>query len=266
MSNRKNVFFYYAKSDELEDKLSTVFEDIEKSGFRIVDDFKDANIIVSVGGDGEFLQAVRHTEFRQDCLYVGITKEDEAGLYCDFQLDRYVDMINAMEDNSLEVRRFPMVDVTINGESTFHCLNEAAIRSAIIKTIVMDVYIDGDHFERFRGDGLIVATPTGSTGYNKSTTGAVIDPKIPCFQVSELASINNNRYRTLGSSFILNQDRTLRIEVIQDGNDYPIIGLDNEAYSIRNIKTITIQLSDKRIKTVKLKNNSFWDRVKRTFL
>ncbi|KAB8138269.1 NAD kinase [Gracilibacillus oryzae] len=266
MNNRKNVFFYYAKSDELEEKLSPVFEHVEKSGFSIVKEAKDANIVVSVGGDGEFLQAVRHTEFSQDCLYVGMTKEDEAGLYCDFQLDRYVDMIHAMKDEAIEVRRFPVVDVTINGESTFHFLNEATIRSAIIKTIVMDVYIDEAHFERFRGDGLIVATPTGSTGYNKSTTGAVIDPKIPCFQVSELASINNNRYRTLGSSFILNQDRTLRIEVIQDGNDYPIIGLDNEAYSIRNIKSITIKLSDKRIKTVKLKNNSFWDRVKRTFL
>ncbi|MFC4403660.1 NAD kinase [Gracilibacillus xinjiangensis] len=266
MENRKNVFFYYGKSDQLEEKLSPVFEHLEKSGFHIVDNSKDASIVISVGGDGEFLQAVRHTEFRQDCLYVGMTKKNEAGLYCDFQLDRYVDMVHAMQDEAIEVRRFPVIDATINGESTFHCLNEAAIRSAIIKTMVMDVYIDDNHFERFRGDGLIVATPTGSTGYNKSTTGAVIDPKIPCFQVSELASINNNRYRTLGSSFILNQDRTLRIEVIQDGNDYPIVGFDNEAYSIRNIKTITIKLSDKRIKTVKLKNNSFWDRVKRTFL
>ncbi len=266
MEKRKNLYFYHAKSEELEEKLSALFETVKKSGFNIVDDFNKANIIISVGGDGEFLQAVRHTNFRQDCLYVGITQENEAGLYCDFQLDRYVDMIHAMKDDQIEVRRFPVIDVTINDESTFHCLNEAAIRSAIIKTIVMDVYIDDNHFERFRGDGLIVATPTGSTGYNKSTTGSVIDPKIPCFQVTELASLNNNHYRTLGSSFVLNQDRTLRIEVIQDGNDYPIIGLDNEAYSIRNIKTVTIQLSDKRVKTVKLKNNSFWDRVKRTFL
>src|SRR5699024_10483816 len=113
---------------------------------------------------------------------------------------------------------------------------------------------------------LVMATPTGSTGYSKSTHGAVIDPLIPCFQVSELASFNNNRYRTLGSSFVLSQDRKLRLEVVQDGNDHPIVGLDNEAYSIRNIQDINVSLSDKVIKTVKLKNNSYWDRVKRTFL
>ncbi|MGP4041578.1 NAD kinase [Gracilibacillus sp. D59] len=266
MDNRSNLFFYYKKDKEIIKKLEPLFKYIKNQGFQIVEEPKDANIVISVGGDGEFLQAVRHTNFRQDCLYVGITHADELGLYCDFNIDQYDEMVESMKNNSIEVRRFPVIDVTINGQSTFHCLNEAAIRSAIIKTIVMDVFIDDNHFERFRGDGLIVATPTGSTGYNKSTSGAVIDPKIPCLQVTELASLNNNRYRTLGSSFVLNQDRTLRLEVIQDGNDYPIVGLDNEAYSIRNIQTLTIQLSDKRIKTVKLKNNSFWDRVQRTFL
>ncbi|GAE92958.1 NAD kinase [Gracilibacillus boraciitolerans JCM 21714] len=267
MDTRKNLYFYYKKDEDLIKKLEPLFEFIKQKGFEIVENSEDANIIISVGGDGEFLQAVRHSYFRQDCLYLGIKQQDEAGLYCDFDIDHYDSMVESMEDNSLEVRRFPIIDVTINGESTFHCLNEAAVRSAIIKTIVIDVFIDDNHFERFRGDGLIVATPTGSTGYNKSIAGgAVIDPKLPCFQVSEIASLNNNRYRTLGSSFVLNEDRKLRLEIIQDGNDYPIIGLDNEAYSIRNIHSLTIQLSDKRIKTVKLKNNSFWDRVQRTFL
>ncbi|MDL4841340.1 NAD kinase [Aquibacillus rhizosphaerae] len=266
MDNRRNLYFYYPKDEELEKKLVPLFDLAKKNGFTIVEKFQEANIIVSVGGDGAFLQAVRHTGFRQDCLYIGIARSNEAGLYCDFNLDRYDEMVNSMMNEELEVRRFPIIDVLINGETKFHCLNEAAIRSAIIKTIVIDVFIDDNFFERFRGDGLIVATPTGSTGYNKSTHGAVIDPKTPCFQVTELASLNNNRYRTLGSSFILDKERTLRLEVIQDGNDYPIIGLDNEAYSIRNIKDLTVTLSDKKIKTVKMKNNSYWDRVKRTFL
>lgn len=266
MDNRKNLYFHYPRSDEFETRLAPLFDLARENGFTILDDYKNANIIVSVGGDGAFLQAVRKTGFRQDCLYVGIAQSNEAGLYCDFNLDNYDEMVNSIMNEELEVRRFPVIDVVINGETTFHCLNEASIRSAIIKTIVINVYIDGDHFESFRGDGLIVATPTGSTGYNKSTHGAVVDPKTPCFQVSEIASLNNNRYRTLGSSFILDKERTLKLEVIQDGNDYPVIGLDNEAYSIRNIKDLTITLSDMRIKTVKLKNNSFWDRVRRTFL
>ncbi|MGP4108286.1 NAD kinase [Virgibacillus sp. L01] len=266
MSNRKNIYFFYQKNNDLKNKLQPLTELAEKNNFTIVDDHKQANVIISIGGDGAFLQAVRKTGFRQDCLYTGITQSDESGLYCDFNMDNFDEMLHSMVHEEMEVRRFPVINVQVNGENSFNCLNEVSIRSTIIKTIVIDVYIDDMQFETFRGDGLIVATPTGSTGYNKSTQGAIIDPKIPCFQVSELASLNNNRYRTLGSSFVLSKDRKLTLDIIQDGNDYPVIGLDNEAYSIRNIKDLTVTLSDKVIKTVKLKNNSYWDRVKRTFL
>ncbi|WP_163971655.1 NAD kinase [Oceanobacillus halotolerans] len=266
MTERRNIYFYYPNDPEVKEKLEPLMKVARENDFHIVEDDKNANIIVSVGGDGTFLQAVRNTGFRQDCLYTGLTYSDEAGLYCDFNMDDFNDLLHIIEHAEKEVRRFPVIDVEINGERTFHCLNEVSIRSTIIKTIAIDVYIDDMHFETFRGDGLIVATPTGSTGYNKSTLGAVVDPKIPCFQVSELASLNNNRYRTLGSSFILNKDRKLTLDVIQDGNDYPVVGLDNEAYSIRNIKQIAVSLSNKEVKTVKLKHNSYWDRVKRTFL
>ncbi|WP_101844669.1 NAD kinase [Halobacillus sp. Marseille-P3879] len=267
MSNdRRNLFFYYQPNDQLNEKLKPLFELAKDNNFEIVEEAKDANIIISVGGDGTFLQAVRKTGFRQDCLYVGIRNEDEAGLYCDFNLNNFNEMVDSMMNAELEVRRFPVIEATVNDEYSFLCLNECSVRSTLIKSIVIDVVIDDIPFETFRGDGLIVATPTGSTGYNKSTKGAVVDPKIPCFQVSELASLNNNRYRTLGSSFILGSERTLKLKVIQDGNDFPIIGMDNEAHSIRNIRDVTVRLSDKQVKTVKLKNNSYWERVQRTFL
>src|SRR5699024_11403876 len=83
------------------------------------------------------------------------------------------DMLFAMEHEAMEVRRFPLIDVQVNGNTSFHCLNEVSVRSTIIKSIVIDVFIDDKHFEAFRGDGLVVATPTGSTGYSKSTHGAV---------------------------------------------------------------------------------------------
>lgn len=266
MPNRKNIYFFYQKNNDLENKLRPLMDLAQKNNFTIVDDHKQASVIISIGGDGAFLQAVRKTGFRQDCLYTGITQSDESGLYCDFNMDNFDEMLHSMVHEEMEVRRFPVINVQVNGETSFYCLNEVSIRSTIIKTIVIDVYIDDMQFETFRGDGLIVATPTGSTGYNKSTQGAIIDPMIPCFQVSELASLNNNRYRTLGSSFVLSKDRKLTLDIIQDGNDYPVIGMDNEAYSIRNIEDLTVTLSDKVIKTVKLKNNSYWDRVKRTFL
>ncbi len=266
MPNRRNLYFFHKKDQALTDKIDTLKDLARQYDFTIVTDPSDANIIVSIGGDGTFLQAVRKTNFRDDCLYVGISTTGSLSLYCDFDIENIDSMVEAMTNEQIEVRRYPIIDVRVDENTVFHCLNECSIRSPIIKTFVMEVYIDDLHFETFRGDGMIVATPTGSTAYNKSVSGAVVDPLLPCIQVTELASLNNNLYRTLGSSFILSGERKLRLQIVQDGNDFPIIGMDNEAVSIRHVENLEITLSERKIKTVKLKDNSFWEKVKRTFL
>jgi NAD+ kinase len=266
MNDRRNLYFYTLKDSTTLRKVEELQELAKRYEFNLVNHSKDANIIVSVGGDGAFLQAVRNTGFREDCLYAGISTTGSLSMYCDFYIDDTSKMIDAMMKEQVEVRRYPTIKVTVDGQSTFHCLNEFSIRSGIIKTFVMDVFIDDLHFETFRGDGMVIATPTGSTAYNKSVNGAVVDPMLPCMQVSELASLNNNRYRTLGSSFILSGNRKLNLHIVQDGNDYPSMGIDNEALGIRHVREVELSLSERKIKTVKLKDNSFWEKVKRTFL
>ncbi|WLR50224.1 NAD kinase [Bacillus tianshenii] len=265
MPNRRNIFFFY-QNNQCKDDVDNLKQLAHQYNFNVVEDSTDANIIVSVGGDSTFLQAVRKTGFRQDCLYTGISADNTSYFYCDFYIKDTKKMIEAMTNEQIEVRRYPTINVTVDDKVSFNCLNECTIRSSVIKTFVMDVCIDDLQFETFRGDGLVIATPTGSTAYNKSVNGAVVDPMLPCMQVSELASLNNNRYRTLGSSFILSGNRKLSLSIVQDGNDYPVIGMDNEALSIQHINKIDFELSDKIVKTVKLKDNSFWQKVQRTFL
>lgn len=266
MPNRRNLYFYHAMDTTTLNKVEPLYELAKRYGFNLVKNFRDANIIVSVGEDGTFLQAVRKTGFREDCLYAGISTSGKLSIYCDFDINDTSKMIEAIMNEQIEVRRYPTIDVTIDDQFSFRCLNELSIRSSIIKTFVMDVFIDQLHFETFRGDGMIVATPTGSTAYNKSVNGAVVDPFLPCMQVTELASVNNNHYRTLGSSFILSSDRKLTLKVVQNGNDHPTMAMDNEALSVQHVEKIEVKLSEGRIKTVKLKDNSFWEKVKRTFL
>ncbi len=266
MPNHNQLFFYHHNDFETLKKVDPLHNMAVNHGFQLADDPSSANLIISIGDDGTFLQAVRKTGFKDDCLYVGISTTGNLNMYCDFRLSEASQMMKALTNEQIEVRQYPIIEVNIDDHSTFYCLNEFSIRSAIIKTFALDLFIDQIHFETFRGDGIIVSTPTGSTGYSKSVFGAVIDPSLPCLQVSELASLNNNRYRTLGSSFILSADHTLTLKVVQDGNDHPIIGLDNEALNVKHVGKIDIKLSDKQIKTIKLKDNSFWEKVKTSFL
>jgi NAD+ kinase len=267
MGHRRNIFFYHHLNQEKLEQVGDIKKNAELYGLTIVKDHRQANIIASIGDDGTFLQAVRKTGFRDDVLYAGITTKDSLSMYCDFRLTDTTKMEEAVSNEQLKVRRYPYINVMVDGQGIFPCLNEFSIRSSIIKTLELDVFINDLHFETFRGDGLIVATPTGSTGYNKSVNGAVVDPLIPCMQISEVASINSNKYRTLGSPFVVGEGRTLTLKVLSaEGNEHPTIGLDNEALSIQQVDKIQIKLSEKKIKTLKLKDNSFWEKVKRTFL
>lgn len=265
MTNRNHLYLFYKRTQEIEEQVKPLIQLAEQAGFNLVNNVEEADIIASIGGDNAFLQATRKTGFREDCLYVGVNT-DTLGFYTDFMIQDIEQMIQAMKHEEVEVRRYPILKVTVDQEQPFYCLNECSIRSNVIKTFVIDVFIDDLAFETFRGDGMIVSTPTGSTAYNMSVKGAVVDPTLPSLQVSEIASLNNNEYRTLGTSFLLGAERTLTLKVVQDGNDHPIIGVDNEALSIRHAKEIKLSLANKSIKVLKLKNNSFWQKVQRNFL
>lgn len=266
MTERMNVFIYSKHDESSIEKKKMVEEALIFEGFTLMETDKEANIIISIGGDGSFLQAVRKTGFRQDCLYAGIAISNKHSLYCDFHYNDLAAMAKAVQEAQLEVRKYPMIEVTIDEHKPFYCLNEFSVRSNIIRTFVLDVIVDDTLFETFLGDGLIISTPTGSTAYNKSVKGAVVDPLLNCFQVTELASVNNNKYRTLGSPFILSGERNLKLYIHQDGNDFPLMAADNEALGIRQVENINIVLSEKTIKTVKLKDNSFWEKVQRIHL
>lgn len=265
MSDRKNVFLFYKKNDELEEKIQEIRKIGRKYDYRLVDHPDDANIIASFGGDGTFLQAIRKSGFREDALYVGVN-DGRLGFYTDFNTNDPEKIEMALKSDQTEILQYPTLEVEVDGMQSFQCLNELSIRSQIIKTFAIDVYIDGLYFETFRGDGMVVSTPTGSTAYNRSLNGAIVDPKLNGMQLTEIASINNNQYRTLGAPLILNHDRELTLKIVQDGNDHPIIGADNEALSIRHSHEVKVKVSNKKIKTLRMKDNLFLHKVRRSFL
>lgn len=266
MGEGNNIFFFHKPTVETEQKLAPLKDMAIKHGFQIVDDFQQADIIVSFGGDGAFIQALHKTDFKEDCLYFALNTGDHLGFYADFPIDQFEFMMNNINKGDFKILKYPTIEVTIDNQKPFYCINECSIRSNVIRTFVIDVFIDDLLFETFRGDGLIASTPTGSTAYNKSVGGAVVDPRIPSIQLTEIASINNNEYRTLSSPLILSDHTVLTLKIVQDGNDHPVIGADNEALSIRHCHDVQIKVGDRKVSMLKMKDCSFFRKVRKTFL
>lgn len=264
--NYKTIYFFAPHVDEtkkIKHDLSKLFD---RLGIRTVESDEEADIIASIGGDGAFLQAVRRSNFRDDCVYLGIAADRNRHFYVDFHYQDIQALEEAFQKDDMDVRRYPTIEVKVNDNNPSYCLNEFTLRSSIVKTLKMDIYISDFFFEHFNGDGILVSTPTGSTGYNKSVGGAVVDPLIESMQVTELGSVNNNTYRTLGTSFLLNRQRPLTLLIDKNTDYYPVMSLDNEAISVQNTEKVELRLSKKHIQTLKLKDNTFWHKTQRNFL
>lgn len=130
--------------------------------------------------------------------------------------------------------------------------------------MVADVYIKEELFERFRGDGLAISTPTGSTAYNKSVGGAVVHPSINAMQLAEIASLNNRVFRTLGSPSIIGSHEWIDVRLKSD--EQHLITIDQLDINRKGIASIKYKIAEERIHFASYRHMHFWHRVKDAFI
>lgn len=229
---------------------------------------KNPDIVISIGGDGMLLSAFHKYEKLIDRVrFVGI-HTGHLGFYTDyrdFEVDKLIE--NLKLDTGARVS-YPILNVKVKMTDgrivEARALNEATVKR-LSKTMVADIIINNVPFERFRGDGISVSTPTGSTAYNKSLGGAVLHPTIEALQIAEVASLNNRVYRTLGSSVVVPKKDKIVIE--PKHSDRYSIAVDNKTFVYDSIESIEYQIDNSKIHFVATPSHtSFWNRVKDAFI
>ncbi|AIX04861.1 NAD kinase [Streptococcus agalactiae] len=229
---------------------------------------KDPDIVISIGGDGMLLSAFHMYEKQLDKVrFVGV-HTGHLGFYTDYRDFEVDTLINNLKNDKGEQISYPILKVTITLEDgrviRARALNESTIKR-IEKTMVADVVINQVVFERFRGDGILVSTPTGSTAYNKSLGGAVLHPTIEALQLTEISSLNNRVYRTLGSSVIIPKKDA--IEIVPKRVGVYTISIDNKTVHYKNVTKIEYSIDEKNINFVSTPSHtSFWERVNDAFI
>lgn len=229
---------------------------------------KDPDIVISIGGDGMLLSAFHMYEKQLDKVrFVGV-HTGHLGFYTDYRDFEVDTLINNLKNDKGEQISYPILKVTITLEDgriiRARALNESTIKR-IEKTMVADVVINQVVFERFRGDGILVSTPTGSTAYNKSLGGVVLHPTIEALQLTEISSLNNRVYRTLGSSVIIPKKDA--IEIVPKRVGVYTISIDNKTVHYKNVTKIEYSIDEKSINFVSTPSHtSFWERVNDAFI
>jgi|SRR5690625_56397 len=251
------------RSRQLKDKMK---HHLVKSN--LIYDEKHPELVISVGGDGTFLDAFhRYVHRLNHTAFIGI-HTGHLGFYADWIPKEVEQLMNEIAKTPFQVVAYPLLEVIIRDkeggkENRFLALNETTIKTTE-GSVVFDVEIRGEHFETFRGDGLCISTPSGSTAYNKALGGAILHPSIEAIQITEMASINNRVFRTIGSPLILPKHHTCLLKPIVDRSF--LVSIDHFTDTYTHVKSIQCRVAKEKIRFARFRPFPFWNRVRDSFV
>ncbi len=258
------VKYYTPKAKRIEHDLIQYIKSYDELEF----DQSSPDVVISIGGDGTMLSAFHQYMDQLDRVrFLGI-HTGHLGFYTDWREYDVDELVKSLVYETEESVSYPVLDVEINymnKKKTDHrlALNEASLKR-VNGTLTCDVYIKDQHFERFRGDGLCISTPTGSTGYNNSCGGAVLHPSLEALQLAEIASINNRVYRSLGSPLIIAPYEWITLKPVN--SEGIRVSIDQESRASDTISSMTFKIASQRVHFAKYSHTPFWLRVKDAFI
>ena len=254
----KYGIFYKAYRENASNFVKLLLEHIDPKFER---DDNNPDYLIVVGGDGTFLSAVhKYIDKLSNITFINY-KRGFTSFYLDFE-EEDLDKINDLLEGKCNVTyTLPLLKATIKGQK-YYAVNEFTLGS-FMKASGFEIYIDNEFLQSTYGSGLLVCTPFGSSGYNKSLGGAILDPRSETFELTEMASIQSKKYKSLDSSIVLKKDSTIHIKYIDTHSI--TLTMENKSTELEDLDTIDIQYSKKHIKLFSKEHCTFFDKLKKAF-
>ncbi|MDY3119026.1 MAG: NAD(+)/NADH kinase [Peptoniphilus sp.] len=225
-----------------------------------------AELTITVGGDGAFIKAVNRTNFSSTPI-VGINT-GHLGFYQEINPDYLDAFIDDYKNKNYHINALPILGAEVyTNQKKFYvqAINEVVLKAQNSKVIHMNVFVDRNHLEKFSGDGMLVATPSGSSGYNLSLGGAMIHPQVEATVLTPIAGISSHSYRSLKTSLVIPGEHAISLVPERRYANSNLVLIDGREHSYSQLKRINIRFSDKRIQKLVMKNN-YWENIKSKFL
>ncbi|HEV7701232.1 MAG TPA: NAD(+)/NADH kinase [Pyrinomonadaceae bacterium] len=217
----------------------------------------DADLIVVLGGDGTMISTARMVG-DSDVLVLGINY-GSLGYLTDFRIEEMFPALEAIIDGQYEIDRRVMLEVELRrGDATpsaGRVLNDVVInKAALARIIEIDVRLNGLFVNSFRSDGLIVATPTGSTAYNLSAGGPIVFPSMNAVVLTPICPF------TLTNRPIVVPDGAEIELALKDENEGVVLSLDGQiGYPLVAGDRVKIRKSLTTLNLVQPPNRNYFD-------
>ena len=214
---------------------------------------ENADILLSIGGDGTLLNTI--TLIRDSSIPVLGINTGRLGFISSVSTDQIDNAINQLfkKEYTLEKRTLLQLDTNnqLFGETNF-ALNEVTVLKKDTSSMIrIHAFLDDEFLNSYWADGLIVATPTGSTGYSLSCGGPIVVPGTENFIIAPIAPHNLNV-----RPIIVSEERVLKLKV-EDRDELALVALDSRSRAIDPTLELTIRKADFKVNLIKLSSQSF---------
>ena len=213
---------------------------------------------ISVGGDGTFLTTaslVGHL----DIPILGINC-GHLGYLAEVQMDNIDAVLDQLITNNYTIEQRRMLEVTCQQGGKIaspYALNEVAVlKSGLSSMITLDVALNGETLHNYKADGLLIATPTGSTAYNLSAGGPLLDPHVNAIILTPVATHSLN-IRPL----VVLDDSKIDIKISSRNGNY-LLSVDGRSQVLSQDLQLHIERSQRTIKLVRINGQTFMQSLK----
>ena len=230
----------------------------EELDIEIAKDISEADILFSIGGDGTFLNTAKMT----GRPIIGINT-GTLGYLTEVNPDDLQKALKSILSDNYTVENRMMVEGKIiksdGDEITIpESLNEIAISKNVNGVVRFDAIVNGKLITSYIADGILVCTPTGSTAYNLSCGGPIVDPTAEILTITPIAP-----HTVLNKSIVLSKNSIIKIKIteLRDNTSAYVLN-DGIPNKLESGDIVEIKKSDKITKIIKLEDRSFIDTVR----
>ena len=223
--------------------------------------YKSVDFVVVIGGDGTILRVARSAAIF-DTPILGINF-GTLGYLADVEKINAIDAIEKVLNGDYTIENRMMLEPYVERGCVSHeinlALNEVCITNSVCSRMIkLSVEVNGEYFDTFRADGIIVSTPTGSTAYNLSAGGPILSPH------TELMTITHICPHTLyARPFVIDGNDVVRIRVQSNYNNVQMSCDGQSSVQMKNDDVIIVKKSRYVTRIIKTTNMNFYDILRR---
>ncbi len=268
MEKIESVCLYQNDDARSADAAQRLARLLAAAGFCVLENAKDADLFVCIGGDGTFLRLLRAFDYPAAPV-VGINT-GHLGFFQEFSPDELPDLVELLKTGRCSIQQHRLLRARVASAPgalrEFFAINEICVRGISGKMVHLDMSIGASFIEHFSGDGLLFASPAGSTAYNYSAGGSISDPRVELLQVTPVAPMNTTVFRSFTSSLLLPADGQIDVYPIAEFNRGISLLSDGLACDFENATSVRVDYADRYVQVVRSAGYDFWAKVQSKFL